>query len=53
MADNTVTMKAPKSDSTIVVQKDMVEYYSKMGYTKVSKIDTKPIINNVILKKEK
>ena len=53
MADNTVTMKAPKSDTTIIVQKDMVEYYSKMGYTKVGKIDTKPIINNVKLKKEK
>ena len=53
MADNTVTMKAPKSDSTIVVSKDMVEYYSKMGYTKVSVIDTKPIINKVKLKKEK
>ena len=53
MADNTVTMKAPKSDSTIVVSKDMVEYYSKMGYTKVGDIDTKPIINKVKLKKEK
>ena len=53
MADNTVTMKAPKSDSTIVVSKDMVEYYSQMGYTKVSDIDTKPIINKVKLKKEK
>jgi len=53
MADNTVTMKAPKSDSTIVVSKDMVEYYSKMGYTKVDVVDTKPIINKVKWKKEK
>ena len=53
MADNTVTMKAPKSDSTIVVSKDMVEYYLKMGYTKVDVVDTKPIINKVKWKKEK
>ena len=43
MADNTVTMKAPKSDTTIIVQKDMVEYYSKMGYTKVGVTVTKPL----------
>ena len=53
MADNTVTMKASKSDSTIVVSKDMVEYYLKMGYTKVDVVDTKPIINKVKWKKEK
>jgi len=53
MADNTVTMKTPKSDTTIAVQKDMVEYYLKMGYTKVNDIDKKPFINNVKLKKEK
>ena len=53
MSDNTVTMKAPKSDSIITITKDMVEYYSKMGYTMVSKIDTKPINDNVKLKKEK
>ena len=53
MSDNTVTMKAPKSDSIITITKDMVEYYSKMGYTKVSDIDTKSIINKVKLKKEK
>jgi len=51
MANNTVTMQTPKGDSTIVVSKDMVEYYSKMGYTKVSKIDTK-LIEKVKYKKE-
>lgn len=53
MADNTVEMKTPNSDSTIVVSKDMVEYYLKMGYTKVNDIDKKTFINKVKLKKEK
>ena len=53
MADNTVKMKSSNGDTTIIVTKDMVEYYTKMGYTMVSKIDTKPINDNVKLKKEK
>jgi hypothetical protein len=52
MADNTVTMKTSKGNSTIVISKDMVEYYSKMGYTKVENVDTKPIIDKVKFKKE-
>ena len=46
MADNTVTMKAPKSDSTIIVTKDMVEYFLKMGYTKHDEVDIKKPVNN-------
>ena len=46
MADNTVTMKAPKGDSTIVVSNDMVEYYLKMGYTRVEDTVKKPVFSN-------
>ena len=52
MANNRVKLKTPNGN-VIETSKDMVEYYSKMGYTKVSDIDTKPIINKVKLKKEK
>jgi len=41
MADNTVKMKSSNGDTTIIVTKDMVEYYTKMGYTKASIVDTK------------
>ena len=52
MATNLIKLKSPKGDGTISVTKDMVEYYSKMGYTKVDVVDTKPIINKVKMKKE-
>ena len=43
MADNTVKMTSSNGGATIIVTKDMVEYYTKMGYTKVGFVDTKPI----------
>ena len=47
MASNRVKLKTPKGD-VVETSKDMVEYFLKMGYTKVSNIDTKrPIINNM------
>ena len=52
MSTNRVKLKTPKGD-VVETSEDMVEYFLKMGYTKGSKIDTKPIINNVKLKKEK
>jgi len=41
MADNTVKMTSSNGNTTIIVTKDMVEYFTKMGYTKDSIVDTK------------
>ena len=37
-------MKFPKSDDTMVVGKEMVDYYLKMGYTLAEKFDTAKVI---------
>ena len=44
MSQNTVKMKFPKSDDTMVVGKEMVDYYLKMGYTLAEKFDTAKVI---------
>ena len=47
MANNRIKMKSP-SGTVIETSADMVEYFSKMGYSKVTNIDNKrPIINNM------
>jgi len=46
MATNRVKLKTPKGDSVIETYKDQVEYFLKMGYTKVNDVDIKKPINN-------
>ena len=45
MANNRIKMKTPNG-SEVETSEDMVKYFLKMGYTKVSGTDKKPIINN-------
>ena len=44
MATNRVKLKTPKGD-VIETSADMVEYFLKMGYTKVNDVDIKKPIN--------
>ena len=55
MASNIIKLKSPNGNSVIEVSKDMEEYYLKMGYTKVSGTDKKPLSfsNNAKLKTNK
>jgi len=52
MSTNRVTMKSPEG-TIIETSSDMVEYYSKMGYTKVDGVDNKKPISNFKFKKDK
>ena len=51
MASNRVKLKTPKGD-VIETSTDMVEYFLKMGYTKVDDVDIKKPINNMKKKKD-
>ena len=47
MSTNRVKLKTPNGD-VVETSRDMVEYFLKMGYTKVDVVDIKkPIINNM------
>ena len=55
MATNIIKLKSPNGNSVIETSKDMEEYYLKMGYTKDSGTDKKPLSfsNNAKLKTNK
>ena len=55
MATNRISLKTPDGNSIIQTSKDMEEYYLKMGYTKDSGTDKKPLSfsNNAKLKTNK
>ena len=46
MATNIIKLKSPNGKSVIEISNDMEEYYLKMGYTKVSDTDKKPLFSN-------
>ena len=46
MATNRIKLKTPNGNSEIETFADKEEYYLKMGYTKVSGTDKKPLFSN-------